>query len=98
MSQDRAEAPVERNAGGHGQDPCTGGEWAVATDELEVLRDQEDEPCKREEGDRDRAAGRTEPAVLEQGHVQHRVRGAPLLPDERGQEGPSDREPTQGGG
>ena len=62
----------------HRQDPGAGGEGAVAADELEVLRDQEDEPEQREEGDRHRAAGRAEPAVAEQRHVEHRVRRTPL--------------------
>ena len=67
---------------GDRQDAHAGRQRAVAADELEVLRDQEDEAEQREERHRDRAARGGEGRRAEQAHVEHRVRPAPLDRDE----------------
>ena len=66
------EATAMLSATGRIRAPVESG--AVAADELEVLRDQEDEAEQREERDRHRAAGGAEAPVAEQGDVEHRVR------------------------
>ena len=65
----RADADRQR----HRQQVHAGRQRPVAPDELEVLRDQEDEAEQGEERDGHRAAGRAEPHVAEQPHVEHRV-------------------------
>ncbi len=70
----------------HREQANAGGERAVAPDELEVLGHQEDEAEQGEERHRDRAAGRAEPQVAEEPHIEHRVRGTPLAHDERGEQ------------
>ena len=79
-----ADDRADGDAGGDRQDPHAGRERAVAADELEVLRDQEDEAEQGEEGDRHRAArGARTPAS---GTASRRASGAlpaPLDDDER---------------
>ena len=64
---------AQRDRDGNRQDARAGRQRAVTTDELEVLRHQEDEPEQREERDRHRAARGRERRQAEQAHVDHRV-------------------------
>ena len=65
----------------------TGLERRVAEHELQVLRREEDEPEQGEEHERDGGARGGEARVLEEAHLEHRLRDPPLPPHEEGQGG-----------
>ena len=74
----REHRPEHRRGAGRERDrqqPDAGLERLVAAQDLEVLRDQEDEAEEREERERDRGRGGAEAGVAEQPHVEQRVRG-----------------------
>jgi hypothetical protein len=88
---DRSDADRQR----HREQAHPGRQGAVAADELEILGYQEDEAEQGEERHGDCAAGRAEPHVAEQPHVEHRVRGTPLARDERSEQDRRGREAGQ---
>jgi hypothetical protein len=89
---------TEGDAHRHRQDAQPGLQRAVAAQELEVLRDEEDEAEQREEGDGDGQRGCGEAPVGEQPEVEHRLRRAPLVPHEGGEQQRGEREAAQRAG
>jgi hypothetical protein len=72
--------------GRHRQRGQAGIERGVAPDELQVEREQEEEPEHHEERHRDDRAADAEPAIGEEPERQHRVGGHPFPSDEAGEE------------
>lgn len=70
----------------------TGFEGGEATDELQVLREDENRPKQGEEGQPDRTSSEREARVAEEAQVEHRMIGPPLSPEDRTGEASRDRE------
>src|SRR5687767_5450624 len=63
--------------------------------ELQILREREDAAQEREERHADREGADAESRVPEEAEVEHRLRGAALPPDERGEQRDSRRQLTE---